>query len=169
MSNFLKKGLCSLLTAGFILSGCNSVNKQEVSLPKLTKSLTQPKITSYEQTIRFPMSGGKSNFYLIKDALLERNIFSSYGTLPFPKQEYLHENRQTETDSQIREEILKIFNLDRIIAPLNKIKFYKTPAFDAKIDFNFFDLNDFLNRSSREERERLWFLEEISFNVRYRF
>jgi len=175
MSNFFRKGLCSILTAVFILGGCNSLNKDENDLSPPAKLVSvqtymQPTQPSCDSMIKSPMGIDKSNFYLIKSASLDEIIFPNYQSLLLPKSNYAFSNEQLIIKSQAREEFYKYFGLDSLLFLPNKINIYDDSDLDAKICFKFLKIEDLLNSSS-EKREPLWLgplrSAELIINLRF--
>jgi len=175
MANFFNKTLCSLLTAGFIFWGFDSLNKYEEELSPSAnlapvQTYVQPTQTSYDLTIKSPVGIDKSHFYLLKGASLDEGISLDYQKPLLPKSNYVFRNEQLVTKSQAREKLYEYFGLDSLLFLPNKINIYDDSALDAKICFKFLKLEDLLNSSS-EERKMQWLgplkSAELSINLKF--
>lgn len=127
MFNYLNKAFgCSLLTAGFILGGCSSLNNYENEPSAMQKPteiktewqiLEKPVTIFYNPTIKSIAGIDRSNFYLVEDASLDEKIYSGYKESFSPQTNYLlfNDGGREVTREQAREQLLKYLGLEDTI------------------------------------------------------
>jgi len=169
MLNFFNKTLCSLFAAGFVFSGGNYLNKYEDEVSPSANLVVQTCVpqtqTSYDPTIELPMDIGKSNLYLIKNNLLNKNTSSDYQNFLLPKSNYLFGGERIEKKYQLGEQFLEYIGLKDLKILSGKLNIYKTPFFNAGIRVKLLKIDDLVNFSFENKN----FLDSLDFSINFNF